>query len=451
MYGRGPARSNTHLRDARRRLQSPSGSGRPMSRQELADAINAVLFKRHAQQSGLDENYIGKLERGKYRWPNDRYREAFRAVLGARSDAEIGFFIIRDLHRGGAARAAEPSVWPDPVMGPELNRRVLLASAAAAMTAAGLGDVSPSNTQRIGNSDIQRLLDVAEIYRSIDYECGGGLLAVEVARLADSATALLTRPQHGELRTQLATAVASVRQLAGWTAFDAGMYADSQRHFMMAERLAADGDDPRLIVKILYCQARQLQHLHHNLDAVHTLQYAKSQLGTGGTPAMNAMVLGSAAASMAAWGDRRAVNTLAMADDMFGRIEPDHEPDWMRFYDLGELMAQHGRVYRDLARQDPKHADLAVETVTTAISSFGPGNVRSTVLNKVGLCSALFLADEPDKAMSVGVNVIEHARHLTSRRVLERVRNIERDIGRHARRSDVRHFSHDLTSVGGSA
>jgi len=105
MYGRGPARSNTHLRDARRRLQSPSGSGRPMSRQELADAINAVLFERHAQRSGLDENYIGKLERGKYRWPNDRYREAFRTVLGAKTDAEIGFYITRDADVGIGERA----------------------------------------------------------------------------------------------------------------------------------------------------------------------------------------------------------------------------------------------------------------------------------------------------------------------------------------------------------
>jgi len=337
------------------------------------------------------------------------------------------------------------------VTGPDVNRRVLLASAAAVVAATGFGDVSASDNQRVGKSDIQRLMDVARIYRSIDYECGGGLLAAGVAKLADSATALMARPHHDGLHAQLATAVASVRQLAGWTAFDAGMYAESQRHFTMAERLAAEGDDSRLIVKILYCQARQLQHLHHNLDALCTLQFAKSQLGSAGTPAMNAMVLGSEAASMAALGDRRAVNALARADEMFGRIEADHEPEWMQFYDRGELMAQHGRVYRDLARQDATYADMAVGTVTTAITSFARGSVRSTVLNKVGLCSALFLAGEPDKAISVGVNVIEHARRLTSRRVLERVRNIERDVGRHARRSDVRDFSHDLTRVCGPA
>ncbi|WP_148083604.1 hypothetical protein [Micromonospora sp. Llam0] len=39
----------------------------------------------------LDAAYIGKLERGDYRWPNQRYREALRIVLRAASDADLGF------------------------------------------------------------------------------------------------------------------------------------------------------------------------------------------------------------------------------------------------------------------------------------------------------------------------------------------------------------------------
>nr|WP_141714207.1 hypothetical protein [Micromonospora inyonensis] len=56
-------------------------------------------------------------------------------------------------------------------------------------------------------------------------------------------------------------------------------------------------------------------------------------------------------------------------------------------------LAQYGRVYPDLAR----HADRAMEWTQAAIGAFGPQNVRSTVLNTVGLCSALALAGESDR------------------------------------------------------
>src|SRR5438046_2006344 len=90
-------RPNDRLRQARLRRISPSGSGQPMSRQELAEAINAYLWNMHRIDERLDETDIGKLERGEHRWPRARRREAFRAVLGAGADAELGFYVIRGL------------------------------------------------------------------------------------------------------------------------------------------------------------------------------------------------------------------------------------------------------------------------------------------------------------------------------------------------------------------
>src|SRR3712207_6761979 len=84
---------NALLRQARIRRLSPSGSGRPMSRQELAEAVNAYLWATYRVVDRLDATDIGKLERGEHRWPRARRREAFRAVLGAASDTELGFYI----------------------------------------------------------------------------------------------------------------------------------------------------------------------------------------------------------------------------------------------------------------------------------------------------------------------------------------------------------------------
>jgi hypothetical protein len=86
---------NQLLRRARLRLPSPSGSGRPMSRQELADAVNAQVFTTTGRVVCIDAHYIGKLERGQRRWPNADYRLGLRAALGAASDAELGLYITR--------------------------------------------------------------------------------------------------------------------------------------------------------------------------------------------------------------------------------------------------------------------------------------------------------------------------------------------------------------------
>ncbi|WP_229069154.1 hypothetical protein [Actinoplanes sp. DH11] len=91
----GKPEPNSLLMQARRWRPSPSGSGRPMSRQELAEAINLYLWQHHQIVHQWDETDIGRLERGENRWPGRRRREAFRAVLQVAADHEIGFYIRR--------------------------------------------------------------------------------------------------------------------------------------------------------------------------------------------------------------------------------------------------------------------------------------------------------------------------------------------------------------------
>ncbi|MFI9638958.1 hypothetical protein ACIG87_02660 [Micromonospora sp. NPDC051925] len=66
-----------------------------MSRQELAEAINAYLYEHAGRMSAIHARYIGTLERGQTRWPSAHYRMALRAVLGRATDAELGFFVIQ--------------------------------------------------------------------------------------------------------------------------------------------------------------------------------------------------------------------------------------------------------------------------------------------------------------------------------------------------------------------
>jgi hypothetical protein len=327
---------------------------------------------------------------------------------------------------------------------------VLLQSIAAVAAASRLLDGhQPAGSRRLGANEVARLNAVTALYRSLDYEWGGGLLYDHVARFAESTSALLNQSYADTLAPSLFTAVAAARQLAGWTAFDSCRYADAQRHFLSAERAAVAGGDLLLAARVRYCQARQFQHLRHNQDALDTLHLAQDQLDSAGTPAVNAMLHGAEAASLAALGDAQAAQAaLGAARDEFDRIEPAREPEWMRFYDQGELLAQYGRVYRDFARQDGKHGRVAVRWVAEALPAYGAQNVRSTVLSDVSLSSALFLADEPEQGLAVGLRAIERAKQLASPRILDRIRNLRRDLGRRKIRPEIAAFAHDLGSVG---
>ncbi|GAA3344802.1 hypothetical protein GCM10020358_49500 [Amorphoplanes nipponensis] len=86
---------NQILSDARMRLPSPTRKSQPVSRGELADAVNAALDRLYpdtAKELRVDARWIGKLERGEHRWPGEERRAALRAALEADSDAALGLF-----------------------------------------------------------------------------------------------------------------------------------------------------------------------------------------------------------------------------------------------------------------------------------------------------------------------------------------------------------------------
>lgn len=332
--------------------------------------------------SGPTSKTVWRWERGAT--PTARYRRLLCRLYDATA-AELGFRGTHTLNEGQDGAAAPP-----PMPRCESPRRELLAAIA---TIADLLDPDEmASERRLGLADVARLDAVTTLYRSLDYEYGGGMLYVEVGRFAEISSGLLDHGCSDHTRSKLLAAIASARQLAGWTAFDAGADSDAQRHWIAAERAAVAAADPRLAARVRYSQARQFQHARHNRDALETLRLARAQLGTDATPAISAMLHGAEASSLAALGDRSAA--LAQLGDAcreYECIDPEREPSWMRFYCHGELLAQHGRVYRDLARTDRTQALPAVQWVSNAIDAFAPasGLARNRLLNEIGLCSAL--------------------------------------------------------------
>ncbi len=325
----------------------------------------------------------------------------------------------------------------------QVRRRSLLWALATVTAAAGILGAGPGPRRRIGVTDVSHLTALTSLYRLADQEFGGGSLASDVGRFAQSASALLDHVVSDALRPHLLAAIANARDLAGWTAFDATRHSDAQRHFAAAERFAVKAGDPQLVAHIRYGQAKQMQHLRHNHDALEILHTAHHQLDA--SPALTTILRGAEAASRAAIGDwDGAKRALELSSDAFTDVDPGNEPEWLGFFDKGELLAQYGRVYRDRARADRRHGGDAVRWVSDAIEAFGPQNVRSTVLNQIGLASAYFLADAPDLALQAGNTARQQAATLTSPRVIERIANLRRDAAQHLHLPEVADFVRTL-------
>ena len=85
------------------RLLSAARRARRLTQQQLAEAVAAAHWRLFEQEAAIDADHVSKLERGLITWPNKRYRDAFRAVLGTACDAELGFYH----HRGDTVAAGE--------------------------------------------------------------------------------------------------------------------------------------------------------------------------------------------------------------------------------------------------------------------------------------------------------------------------------------------------------
>ncbi len=96
---------------ARTQLTSPSGSGLGMSRRELADLVNEYLHVHDPSDPGVDGNYIGKIEKGRVRWPGRVRRAAFRHILNVRIDADLGLTVLRGAQLPKSVRTpAQPTM-----------------------------------------------------------------------------------------------------------------------------------------------------------------------------------------------------------------------------------------------------------------------------------------------------------------------------------------------------
>lgn len=419
---------NDQLRNMRERTESPVTPGECLSRSELADLVNAWIFENKNTTVELTANYIGKLERGLVRWPQESYREGMRAVLKVRTDAELGF-----------RRSRKVTASLNNVNRSEFLRATLgvTAGALVAPLAQTLITRQPTPVPSVvSQTHIDQVRTTAKLFGTWDHTYGGGLVREAVTAQLNYSAGLLNARCPEKLRGDLFNAVGFLGHTSGFMAFDAYAHDDARRMFRFALACAEESGDWHLRAKVLSSMARH-EIWCGDPDSGLTLVELAMVRADRLTSTERAMLLTARARALAKL--RRvsdAAKTVGLADDQFANAKPANDPVWMAYYDAAQHSGDTGHALFDLA-VNGHFVSEAVRRLSAAVDGHTATYARSKAISGIKLASLTMRVGEPAEAVRIGTDALNAAGAITSRRAADDLCELREYAERHQKVTDV--------------
>lgn len=419
---------NTQLRARREATSSPTRAGMPMSRAELADAVNTHVWETTGKKSCLDAETIGRYERGVIRWPRADYREGLRLVLGAASDAEMG------LHPTPRGRASVPKASIGSAAGNErdtdpeevdpVDRRDFLRTLAATGIGVGLGesldllslefdDRSPT---AISEADIAHLQSIAAFLMSWSHVHGGQNMAPTVSAEVSRAADLLKVPCPPRLQSSLFAALAQLGVSGGHILFDGHDHRLSEKILAFATACAEEADDWHLRAKALSMRARQAVWVG-DADAGLTLAQLGLVRADRLTATETAMLHTATARAHGRLGNTdETVRAVGAADDSYANADHSNDVPWMAYYDDAQHNGDTGHALFELAIHGLR-TEEATRRLAGAIGGHTDAYIRSRSFSGFKLATLTMHLGEPEKAVVIANAAIRDAEGIRSPRL----------------------------------
>ncbi|MFL6122893.1 hypothetical protein [Actinophytocola sp.] len=391
-----------------------------MSRSELAEAANRWLTAHTDRPGILDDAYVARLERGRIRWPNVDYRSAFRAVLGALSDAELGF------RPTGANRRPVRPLWDEQPTGPSTRPT----------------GFSRDHSER--PVDVTAVRAMATAFQVADRQVGGGVLYAQVLRYLNTEIGPRLVNGHGSAETALFAAACSMTEIAGWMAHDGGNDNAARNHFGQAYRLASAADHAPLAGNVCASMSHLAGQLNQPADAVRIAGAGlKRVTGAPGTTRLVARLHTMRARGLAAQGDRHACGAaLTEAEHVLATARDEEPAEWIAGFDEASLANEAALCLRQLG--DLRGAEQQAKLV---IRLRVGDRVRSRAFGQLTLAGVLVDAGRVDEAATIGTELCTVAGSLTSARVRARLDRLGAALRPHAAVPEVAAFLDALASI----
>jgi hypothetical protein len=393
--------ANDLLRAARQRTASLTSPDVCLSRQELAELVNAWVWDHHEKTVEHGANWVGQLERGKIRWPGTVSREAIRAILGVSTDAALGFVNAR------SARAA--------VKLEDVDRKQFLHTTGALgvgtlvlRPVAALLDATESTPvpSRVGMTEIEQTRTAAQVFSSWDFAYGGGLARDAVMGQLRWSAGLLDAACPDQLRPELFSVVGYLADTAGYMAFDAGAYEDARQVLSFALACAEQAGDwhLRACVPDRGRALARMRRVNETLTAIGT------------------------------------------AEDHFARSTPADDPPFSGCYNAAFLAGNTGHALFDLAILG-HHRTQATDRLTAAVTGHTASHPRSAAICQTKLASLTMATGDPIHAVAIGAKALDVAGSIRSRRVTDNLRELARYATEHQHLDAVAQLRHRISTL----
>jgi transcriptional regulator with XRE-family HTH domain len=273
-------------------------------------------------------------------------------------------------------------------------------------------------------------MDAVLVFRSADLLTGGGhVYASVITYLRDELAPRLFGSQDCPDDSAVFAAAASITELAGWMAHDAGRDLVADRHLRRALALAEIGGDRQLHAHVLGSMSHLASHLARYDDAVGLARHGQEVLRAG--PASGpvlARLLALEARGHAGLADDTTQWTglLHQAEHLLGGSGNASESPWVSGFDVASLASEAGRCLR-------QHGDLpGARRQAEQIIMIRPAHrVRSRALGHLALARVLTAQGNHDEACGIGCDVLAATQSLASYPVLRQLRELRRDLEPH--------------------
>jgi transcriptional regulator with XRE-family HTH domain len=412
---------------------------------QLAELANTQVERDTGKVGAMDADYIGKLERGVHRWPNQHYRRALRAVLRVSSDAALGLYSTR--HRVATVRSSHrPANGGDDVER-KAFLRVLAGSVAGLAFTDPLGDfvanAGSGARGRIGTTEIEQVRHMARMFNSQARMFGGGLSAQGVvAQLSGTADLLNGSFATQAVRQEMFLAISDLAYITAGTCIDAGSHQHAERCFRFAVGCATESGNWPMRARALTGMANLAVQQGRTEDA---LSFAEMALVRADrlTPMVRSVVHSRHARALAMPGRTREADCIAAvgrAEEQFAASSGD-EPEWLAYYGQADLDGDCGRALLGLAFSGGDYS-TAAQRLTSSITLFPNGSARVKARTMADLAALTMARDDPARAVQLGGEALACAETIRSDRVLEGLRQLRTASRKHRTMPAVRELNH---------
>lgn len=342
-----PVTERNHLlTTARLRVESPGAPGHPMTRQELADAINDHVFRATNKRGAVDERHVGKWERGETRWPREHYRAALRAILNVAADTDLGFS-----RRRHSADNDE-----------DVNRKQFLQTALATGAGAVLSS-APKDTDLV-----ESIAGPTGHYRRMESTVPSDQLHPAVEEHLELVAAVV----RDRLRTSSGfRSLSEIAGLAAWLAADRGDDATARRRYAQAIRHAERTNHPLLVSYMTASLGHYAVEAGDTHAGLNLLRTASAQMDRDVPDSAGAWIASLLAVTYAAAGDRATTHKmLTRAERLADRQRG--EPRWPWVFVFGAPKAARYQASALAQLGDHRGAGSAYSAAQPALTAAKP-------------------------------------------------------------------------------